>query len=183
VDGTPTGDVYVSIAGALPDNFIVRIRQGLPIVLAYSSAPVANPNDAGTKFVVSDPFGTLFTAFASGNSLSGNPLRLFSVSPGNLTQTGSFLSGVITGGAHGAGIDAAGILFIADAGAFIPQLVVVSTSPRRWIDSYPLPSVPGISQPAPRDAAVGPDGSVFVAVDDLLQTAGDPGAILRYTRN
>jgi len=179
VDGAPNGDVWVNIFANGDKNFVVRVAAGSAKAMAYSSAP-ASPSDIGPKFLAVDTFGDVFTAFVTGANPGSSRVRVYRVTPINITGSRPMTEPIISGGSRGAGIDIGGVLFIADTP--IQKMVIVSTDRESTLEALIVPPVPGMSEPAPTDISVGTDGSVYVAIEDLFSTPGQPGAVLKYGR-
>jgi hypothetical protein len=177
VSGAPNGDIFVSAVAHTGEHYIVRVRSGQMTALAFS-AHVPSNQTAGPMFLSVDRFGTLFTGFfTSANQTSP---RIFLVEPGSLFLSQPVSGSLLSTGARGSSIDDAGILFIADAGN--QELIIFNTFTNRVEDIVTIGPIQGIAQPAPRDVAVSPDGSVLVTVSDLFATPDNPGVVLKYGR-
>jgi hypothetical protein len=135
--------------------------------------------DIGTRFLSVDNLGTVFTAFIMSGGQQSGTARVYALNPVNLALSHVLSDPLITGGARGAGIDVAGDLYIADPP--LQRMIIVSTASERTIDIVDIPFVEGMNDPAAWDVGVGPDGSVYVAVVDLFDTANELGAVLKYT--
>jgi hypothetical protein len=177
ISGASNGDIFVSAVAQTGEHYIVRVRGGQMTALAFS-AHVPSNQTAGPMFLSVDRFGTLFTGFfTSANQTSP---RIFLVEPGSLFLSQPVSGSLLSTGARGSSIDDAGILFIADAGN--QELIIFNTLTNRVEDIVTIGPIQGIAQPAPRDVAVSPDGSVLVTVSDLFATADNPGVVLKYGR-
>ena len=179
LDGAINGDIFVSVLANGNENFVIRVRNGLATAIAVSDQPPSIPSDIGTRFLAVDNFGTVYTAFISGSQGSA-AARVYALNPGTLPLSHFLSEPLVTGGARGAGIDVAGELYMADPP--VTAMVIVSTILEQTIDVVDIPFVEGMNDPAAWDIGVGPDGSVYVAVVDLFDTANELGAVLKYTR-
>ena len=172
IDSSPTGDIFVSARGA-PANCAIRILNGNVSALAASSVDSATTT---ARFLAVDPFGTVFTSFSFSRGPASTTL-VYSLSPGNITQSHSLNEPLVSGTARGAAIDASGQLYIADPAT--QEMIVISTASEKTMRRYIIPDTNGFSM-VPREVAVASDGTVYVVVNDRLGT--DAGAVLKYTR-
>ncbi|MBX2991222.1 MAG: SMP-30/gluconolactonase/LRE family protein [Bacteroidetes bacterium] len=173
IDTSPSGDIYVSGRGS-PANFVARILHGNISIVAASflDSSIARP-----LMLAADGFGTVFTAFRFSRGPTSQT-ELYACIPSNIQQSHVMAEPFISGAAQGATVDAAGYLYIADAGT--QELVVVSTASERTVARHLIPDVGGFSM-TPQDISVASDGSVYVVVTDRLGT--EAGAVLKYTRS
>jgi hypothetical protein len=180
LDGTPSGDIFVSMVAGSAENFLVRIRNGQSAAIAFSPVRPLVAFDISARFLSVDRFGTVFTSFVTDASQSATEITAFGVFPSNLGATAPLPASGITARAIGSGIDDAGILFVADASA--RQILILSSSSGQTLERVDMPEIAGMTQPSPRDVAAGPDGSVFVACSDLFDTGNTLGAVLKFAR-
>ncbi len=180
LDGAPSGDIFVSIVASSAENFLVRIRSGQAAAIAFSPVRPLVATDISARFLSVDRFGTVFTCFVTDASQSATEVTAFGAFPSNLGASAPLPATDITARAIGSGIDDAGILFIADASA--RQILILSSSSGQTLERVDIPGIAGMTQPSPRDVAVGPDGSVFVVCADLFDTSNSLGAVLKFTR-
>ncbi len=173
IDTSPSGDIYVSGRGS-PANFVARILHGNISIVAASflDSSIARPS-----MLAADGFGTVFTAFRFSRGPTSQT-ELYAFVPSNIQQSHVMAEPFISGGTQGATVDAAGYLYIADAGT--QELVMVSTASERTVARHLIPDVGGFSM-TPRDISVASDGSVYVVVTDRL--GSEAGAVLKYTRS
>lgn len=181
IASTPTGEVFLAAHGA-PQNFVIKSLNGNLSVVAYSSLPPNVNSEIGPRFIAADDFGTVFTSFTMVAGSGSNVTRLYSISPGSITQSKAINEPFVTGVARGAEIDAAGYIYIAEP--LLQELVVVLATAERTVQRYLIPDVPGLSaNRAPQDVAVSSDGAVYVVLNDLQSPTDGPGAIIRFTRS
>jgi hypothetical protein len=122
----------------------------------------------------------VYTLFVVSASPTSPLLNVFALTPGNLAASHILSGPFISSGAQGSGIDPSGLLFIADA--HLRQMVIVSTISGRTFDALTIPAISGITEAVPTDIAVGPDGSVYLAISDLFDNDHRRGVVLKYTR-
>ena len=180
IAGAFNGDIFVSVLANGTENFVIRLRNGLASAIAVSRQTPSIPSDIGTRFLAVDNFGTIYTALITGSQGSASA-KVYAINPGTLPLSHILTEPFVTGGARGAGIDVAGELYIADPP--VTAMVIVSTTLEETIDVLDVPAVEGMNDPAAWDIGVGPDGSVYVAVVDLFDSANELGAVLKYTRS
>ncbi len=181
VDGATNGDIFVSALANDAENFLIRVRNGIASAIAFSPLrPTVQP-DRSVHFLSTDRFGDVYTSFVTDVGASGTTTNLFAIVPGNLLASQRFSNIRISPTAQGSGIDATGRLFIAEPS--LQQVILVSTADSSPTDYIILPFVQGMSAPTPRDVALAPNGDIYVAVSDLLDTSNTLGAVIVYKRN
>lgn len=180
IDGVSNGNIYVTALVNQGRQAVFRVQPSGAMAFAYSGILPPNPSERSPMFLAADPFGSIYTGFMFQTGPASVGFRLMELRPNSLTSSRVLFQPSVSGAASGAGFDVSGYLYIADPP--FQELVIVTTSTGRVIDALPMPSIPGISQPTPLDVALGLDGSVFVAVGDLLVSADGPGAVLKYSR-
>jgi len=181
VDGAPNGDLYVSTLANDAENFLIRVRNGIATAIAFSPLRPTSQTERVPHFLSTDRFGDVYTSFVTGVGASGTTTNLFAIVPGNLLASQRFSAIRITPTAQGSGIDATGRLFIAEPS--LQQVVLVSTADSSPTDYIILPFVQGMGAPTPRDVALAPNGDIYVAVSDFLDTSNTLGAVIVYKRN
>ncbi|MFN0159158.1 MAG: hypothetical protein ACKVRP_13940 [Bacteroidota bacterium] len=180
IDGATNGDIYVSCFDGGNENHVLRVRNGEATAVAFSRQQPDDSLDRGSKFLSTDTFGTVYTAFVLPNAQQSNLVYPYVVSPGNVFSSHAFSGTVLSGGVKGAGIDQNGVLYVADART--GSMEILSTVAEQRIDRLDIPPIQGMAEPVAWDIAVGRNGSVFVAVVDLLDTSHQLGVVLKYTR-
>lgn len=175
VDVSPIGDVYVSAYGS-PENFVLKLSNGNITVIASSSLAPNGVGETGPRFLAVDAFGTIFTSFTFLGTSSQNVARMYSINPGNVSQSKVLTEPVVSGAARGATIDAAGNVYIADP--LTQDLTIVSSNSEKTTAVYRIPDTNGFAM-TPQDVAVAANGGVYVVVTD--RSGSDAGAVLKYT--
>ncbi len=175
VDVSPIGDIYVSAYGS-PENFVLKLSNGNVTVIASSSLAPTGVDQAGPRFLAADAFGTVYTSFTFLATSSQNVVRMYSITPGNLSQSKMLTEPVVSGAARGGTIDAAGNVYTADP--LTQDLTVVSSNSEKTTAVYRIPDTNGLSV-APQDVAVTANGTVYVVVTD--RSGSEAGAVLKYT--
>lgn len=181
VDGAANGDLFVSALANDAENFLIRVRNGIATAIAFSPLRPTSQSERTSHFLSTDQFGDVYTSFVTGVGASGTTTNLFAIVPGNLPASQRFSNIRITPTAQGSGIDATGRLFIAEPS--LQQVVLVSTADSSPTDFIILPFIQGMSAPTPRDVALAPNGDIYVAVSDFLDTSNTLGAVIMYKRN
>ncbi len=180
LDGALNGDVFVSCLANQTENYLVRVRGGVATAIAFSDRSPQDSLDNSSHFLSVDALGAVYTAFVFSDSLTGGFVHYYAVEPGNPSASHILAGTGIAGRSTGSAIDKNGLVFVADPPT--QTISVLSTLPEGLLAVITIPPVGGMTQPAPWDVAVGPDGSVYVAVVDLFDTSHQLGAVLKYTR-
>lgn len=175
VDISPIGDVYVSAYGS-PENFVLKVSNGNITVIASSSLAPSTVGEVGPRFLAVDAFGTIFTSFTFLATSSQSVVRMYSINPGNVTQSKVMNEPVVSGAARGATIDAAGNVYIADP--LTQDMTIVSSNSEKTTAVYRIPDTNGLVM-TPQDVAVAANGTVYVVVTD--RSGSEAGAVLKYT--
>lgn len=175
VDVSPIGDIFVSAYGS-PENFVLKISNGNITVVASSSPAPTAVAEVGPRFLAVDAFGTVYTSFTFLATSTQNVVRMYSINPGNLTQSKILAEPLVSGAARGATIDAAANIYIADP--LMQEFIIVSANSEKTAAVYRIPDTNGLSV-APQDVAVTAGGTVYVVVTD--RSGSEAGAVLKYT--
>jgi hypothetical protein len=180
IDGAPNGSVYVSVLANDGEHFVVQVRSGTARALARSSQQVPPQAGANPQFVLCEDGGAVYTGFYFPTGSPNATHRGYVLFPSSITTSGVMEAIQLSSRVSGGGYDRSGYLMLADGST--RELVIASVASERVIDRLLLPAIDGMTQPAPTDAAIAPDGTVYVTVRDLFDTANQHGAVLRYPR-
>ena len=181
VDGSTGAAVYVSVLANGNENFVVEVRGGLSKAVAHSSQRMPVELGPAAQFMACNELGDVYSAFYSPVSAGSSTHRAFALYPSSIQLSSQMNAVQVSGAVVGGCYDPAGYLMLADAAG--RQVIAVSVASERIVERHPLPEIAGLVRPVPVDAAVAPDGSLYVAVRDRFDGTNQPGAVIRYPRN